>query len=870
VKNGVLTAIETDDLINPGLVNEDFSTLSQDDMIMQRMQQRGCAMGRSWRQDFYDPRRVMYPMKNTAPPGEARRNPRPGKLVRISWQEALDSVANAMKETKEKWGPMTYDDNAAVRRGQNPPSSMHYFYNMGVCGHGQMSSQAWYTAAWFHLGITGAATHGMPSTSILDAKGIVFWGKNMASWHGGQCPYWYRQAHEKGIPFIIVDPRYTYESEVYADQWIPMRPQMDVPFLLAIMNVLIKENLYDTAFVAAQVEPTGFQKFKDYVLGNAPAMPVPKDPFGFAGKVAPDGTVTGLVGPGNIGDINPVANPGEKATDRTPEWAAPICGVPADTIRAFARWLGQNKGKLNLQFGLGFQRREYGEDCCSAAACLTIMLGELGHTWDYGIGSGQNSGTPTIVKPSITSYFARKNYTYMVPNTMDIRDNVSTAVLLRPLYEQGKVTAEEVNHLLGGLVDDPIVNIKMMFYSRGFMTPANLNNTIRSVKSLPYLIWTLGQYSTNVIYNYADWVLPTPNAFFEQEEFETGGGDGQDWFVWHPAIVPLSQQGEIRDLEWVKVQLGRRLTNEQGVMVSSLYNPTMANITDYQEWCNSMHTGYQKAYETWAANAAIKPMNPPSWEEFMKKPVFRAFHKIEDYTMPGASQLKSGWAAPYAKGVPGTYVNGVYAKGPNIRVVSGGGGTTSGKVEFFNNFLAAGERQVAIRECWEGATPPMSYWEIPPDDPYSPLAVKYPLYGQLGYHSLYRQHSTHDQNPILNDEYRHAVHMNPADAKARGIRDNDTVRVFNDSGEMIIPAYVSNRITPGNISVAWGAYYKPGSGSKLNPDGIDMRGACNILTTGYYTRGNNTYGRAMVQIEKVTDGSNPDAQQFKSGLGDTI
>ena len=71
--------------------------------------------------------------------------------------------------------------------------------------------------------------------------------------------------------------------------------------MLAVANVLFKENLYNANFVSKYVEPTGFAKWKAYVLGQT---------------AGPDGAI-----------------------DRTPEWAAPICGVPAATIRAFAEAL---------------------------------------------------------------------------------------------------------------------------------------------------------------------------------------------------------------------------------------------------------------------------------------------------------------------------------------------------------------------------------------------------------------------------------------------------------------------------------------------------------------------------------------------------
>ncbi len=67
---------------------------------------------------------------------------------------------------------------------------------------------------------------------------------------------------------------------------------------------------------------------------------------------------------------------------------------------------------------------------------------------------------------------------------------------------------------------------------------------------------------------------------------------------------------------------------------------------------------------------------------------------------------------------------------------------------------------------------------------------KYPLL-MSSPHSLYRIHSLLDNQPLLNrDCYRHAVWISVADAKVRGIKDNDLVRVFDDQAEIIMPAYV--------------------------------------------------------------------------------
>lgn len=93
-----------------------------------------------------------------------------------------------------------------------------------------------------------------------------------------------------------------------------------------------------------------------------------------------------------------------------------------------------------------------------------------------------------------------------------------------------------------------------------------------------------------------------------------------------------------------------------------------------------------------------------------------------------------------------------------------------------------------------------------------------------------RHHSGHDLNSITNDEFRHSCWISPADASARGINDNDLVHVFSDAGEVVVPAYVNSRITPGVVIVRFGGWYQPSSmTTAVSPFGIDLRGAPNIL-----------------------------------------
>jgi anaerobic dimethyl sulfoxide reductase subunit A len=90
------------------------------------------------------------------------------------------------------------------------------------------------------------------------------------------------------------------------------------------------------------------------------------------------------------------------------------------------------------------------------------------------------------------------------------------------------------------------------------------------------------------------------------------------------------------------------------------------------------------------------------------------------------------------------------------------------------------------------------------------------------------------------------VSINLVDAQARGIKGGDRVRVFNDRGEMIISARLTERIMPGVVDIPQGAWYSP------DEKGVDRGGCCNVLTKDEHSPGgaycSNT---TLVQVEKA-------------------
>ncbi|MDO8635808.1 MAG: molybdopterin dinucleotide binding domain-containing protein, partial [Dehalococcoidia bacterium] len=162
--------------------------------------------------------------------------------------------------------------------------------------------------------------------------------------------------------------------------------------------------------------------------------------------------------------------------------------------------------------------------------------------------------------------------------------------------------------------------------------------------------------------------------------------------------------------------------------------------------------------------------------------------------------------------------------------------TPSGKIELFSQRIA---------DMNHPLIPPVpkyiETWESPND----PLARKYPLQ-LITTHTKTRAHTQFDNIPWLKEVLTQKVSINSLDAKSRKIKDGDHVRIFNDRGQMVLPARVCERIMPGVVEIPQGAWYEP------DDKGVDRGGCANVLTNDEISPGgafaSNT---TLVQIEKV-------------------
>ncbi len=214
-----------------------------------------CPRATSYLQLIYHPDRLKYPMKCVGERGK-------GKWQRVSWDEALDTIAKKFTEIREKYGPESFAVSVGGSTRRNVPATRILADSLGTPNWA-------YTDVMFCVGpdvIASTLTYGRRVSGELNSeaehsKCAILWGGNPATTY----LTWQRRvlkAKLKGGKLIVIDPRFT-ETASQADVWLQVRPGTDGALALGMLNVIINEGLYDKEFVNKWC--VGFEELKKRV-----------------------------------------------------------------------------------------------------------------------------------------------------------------------------------------------------------------------------------------------------------------------------------------------------------------------------------------------------------------------------------------------------------------------------------------------------------------------------------------------------------------------------------------------------------------------------------------------------------------------------
>ena len=536
-------------------------------------QLRACLRGRSYRSRLYSPERLLYPMMRVGKRGE-------GKFKRVSWDEALDFVAQKMVELKKTYGPTALLDQSyagasygVLHKSDQIEGLLGRFLGMFGCRTNSWSVPS-YQGTTFSSRITfGTIEDGNEDDAYAHSKLIIMWGWNPAyTFHGGNTFYYMRMAKQRGCKFVLVDPQYTDSAAAYDAWWIPIRPNTDAAMLAGMAHVIFSENLHDQKFIDRFVlgmdkgtMPADYQdaeSFKDYIMGTRDGTP------------------------------------------KTAEWAEAICGVSADDIRKLARLYATTKpAALKASWAPG--RAAYGEQYNRMAAAVQAMTGNIGKLGGCAEGVGKAWHSESVAYPYdefANVWFASiksDRWAHCVLNYPNLRRE---EVGLWPREDE---------------TDGQIPNIRGIFWqgSDWFNQLTNINKEIQAIEKLDLVVCLDSTITPSGIW--ADVLLPVA-THFERHDVALPWYKGH-YYIHRPKVIqPL---GESRSDFQIFTELAYRIEALDPTVkdFGKRYNPRATR--DYFHNPDPVDEAYLAAW--W--NGKVRPHQgvTMSWEEFKRHGVYK-------------------------------------------------------------------------------------------------------------------------------------------------------------------------------------------------------------------------------------------------------
>jgi biotin/methionine sulfoxide reductase len=415
-------------------------------------------------------------------PGADERRGR-DEFVRVPWPQLTGLLADELDRVRSRYGNEAIFGGSygwgSAGRFHHPQSQLHRFLN---CIGGYVGSVGTYSNAAstltlpYLIGAPGGndlRQHAVSWEAIAEHADLVvsFGGlRSSNTWvtAGGRA----RQtaapgmaaAAGRGVRFVSVSPIRTDTDAALGAEWLPLRPGTDVALMLALLYVLITEDLADAGFL--QRCTVGADRVRAYVLGETDAQP------------------------------------------KTPQWAAEIADVPAPEISRLAHRMAAGRTLVNT--GWSLQRAQFGEQTVWAGLTLAAFLGQIGLP---GVGFGHGYG-------SMGDYGGGSNplgLPVLSQGSNPVRRGIPVARIADALLHPG-----EPYEFLGRL--DHYPHFRLAYWSGGnpFHHHQNLTRLQRALRRLDTLVVHETHWTQTA--RHADLVVPATTTL-ERDDIGAGSGD---------------------------------------------------------------------------------------------------------------------------------------------------------------------------------------------------------------------------------------------------------------------------------------------------------------------------------------------------------
>ena len=502
------------------------------DESLMPIQRRACLMGISEKRRIFAPDRLKYPMKQTLERGNLR------GFKRISWDEALDTVAEwyrEMEKRKEELGYLPILDEGGLapyigphlRRFGNPSSGNLRAATFGAIGNFE-------------------TLKGNPPMDAFNSKYIVIWGNDTQA-NLPSFAFIVMKAKEAGIPITVVDTRYTDTAAAMGTssgnkpRYICVRPGTDAALLAAMANVIYRRDLHDKEFLKEYC--FGFYPGDSIVSHSPSSNPVTGEPyFGRSFKV-PDGQ--------SFVEYLEQLEQEHEGYEGVLRWAERLTGVDKEVIENFAVEYATAKPAFIFSKLTGPQRSHNGMYFSWMLIALSAMTGNTNKRGG-GYGDIREDDGYSIQMDLSDPFRTEPVYSPILFASFRLND-----VLLHGCDGRTPEQLREDVRIMNGIELGPEARLTLEMYVRGavggniFNQIPNINKRVLAWKKLKHVVAYERFMSSTAAW--ADIVLPTVTNF-EESSFQFQRVS--DTFV---VNGPMPYMYEAKPDWWVNEQLAKRL-----------------------------------------------------------------------------------------------------------------------------------------------------------------------------------------------------------------------------------------------------------------------------------------------------------------------
>lgn len=703
-----------------------------------------CVRGHLIPQMAYDPDRVKVPMKRTNPLKGRGIDP---KFVPITWDEALDIVADKMMALRQAGEP----EKLLYLRGRYSSTSTDLLYGTlpkvwgtgNYFSHSAICAEAEKVGPGFTQGFFGYRDYDLEKTNCL-----VLWGTDPLA-ANRQVPNAIHRFHEivaRGT-VITVDPRLSSVA-AKSHEWLPLLPGTDGALAGAIAHVLLTEGLWNREFVG---------DFKDG-----------KNLFVAGATVAEDSFVEketfGLVKWWNL-----------ELKDRTPAFGEKESGIPATQIVKVARAMGKAAPKTCVWMGPGAAMMPRGTYASMAVHALNGILGSIdveGGVWEGG------SNPPLAKFPSTDPFvdeLAQKGYKNHVTNARGHKDMPGLQVA-------------PINYVPNALLKNPdAIKVLISSWSNFNHSATGADRWDMALARMPFFVHMVTNPSEMT--QFADIVLPSTHNTSEGWSIISNMSNGY-------AYASI-QQNPIRRLFDVK----QEETEVMWLLARKLKDRGFPNLADYYDTIKDPETGKvatnalefsefaakHSSAPIWKAKEPLKgdaPIN--GWAEFKAKGLFHG----PRYT------LKKNWGGKFKTE---TKKFEFYSETLKKKLVAHAKKheTTTDDILAVSGYTARGE--LAFVPHYE---PPKRHGSME-EYPFTFIDYKSALNREGRSQNLpwYQEFKKVDPGDV---SWNDVLKMNPSDGAKLGLKSGDKVKVTSPQGSITVELKLWEGVRPGTVTKCYG------------------------------------------------------------------